>query len=217
MRSINALSSAPAVKQWLANSRQPRILHIFDHACNLINERRDVLSIVAPQIGNGPFNLVLADEVCFSTAIDIESRIVISSDQLTLGTLNINTANTKPWNPRPQWERFHAERAHLFKLLSQLRVADRQVESFVTSLAKNTDLQPLLSALASALAHADLSSARKLAAQLAGAGIGLTPAGDDALMGAMYAAWIIHPAEVASVLLQEIANTAAPLTTSLSA
>lgn len=106
---------------------------------------------------------------------------------------------------------------HLGKRLSQLRVANDPVECFVTAFAKNTDLQSLNSRFSSALAHADLSSAPKLAAQLAGLGGGLTPAGDDFMMGAMYAAWIIHPPEVAGVLVQTMANTAAPLTTSLSA
>ncbi len=36
-------------------------------------------------------------------------------------------------------------------------------------------------------------------------------------MGAVLAAWIIHPPEIARVLAEEITNTAAPLTTSLSA
>ena len=217
MRSINAISCAPAVKEWLTSSHQPRILHIFDHVCNLINERRDVLSIVTPQIGNGPFNLVLADEVCFCNAIDTETPIVTFSDQLALGILNINMANTRSWDPRPKWERLHSERDHLFKRVSQLRATDHQVESFITSLAKSTNLQSLLSAFSAALAQADLPSARKFAAQLAGLGFGLTPAGDDVLMGAMYATWITHPAEVAGVLLQETASSAAPLTTSLSA
>jgi len=39
---INATSCAPDVNDWLANSRHPRILHVIDRACNLINERRDV-------------------------------------------------------------------------------------------------------------------------------------------------------------------------------
>jgi len=60
MQSINALSLAPDVRNWLANSRQPCILHVFDHACNLISERREVLSIVTPQIRNGPFNLIVS-------------------------------------------------------------------------------------------------------------------------------------------------------------
>jgi hypothetical protein len=77
--------------------------------------------------------------------------------------------------------------------------------------------QSLISNLSSSLALADLPSSRIAAGKLAGLGAGLTPSGDDYLMGALYAAWILHPFTVASVLAQEIANTAAPLTTSLSA
>jgi hypothetical protein len=75
----------------------------------------------------------------------------------------------------------------------------------------------LASNLSSALAGADISSAKTIATQLAGLGIGLTPTGDDFIMGAVYAVWIIHPLENASILAEEITKTAAPLTTSLSA
>ena len=71
--------------------------------------------------------------------------------------------------------------------------------------------------LISALANADLSSSLTATPKIAGLGIGLTPAGDDFILGAVLAAWIIHPPEIASVLAQKITNTAVPLTTSLSA
>jgi hypothetical protein len=48
-------------------------------------------------------------------------------------------------------------------------------------------------------------------------GIGLTPAGDDLILGAMYAIWIIHPPGWAQLLARDVADEAAPLTTSLSA
>jgi hypothetical protein len=80
-----------------------------------------------------------------------------------------------------------------------------------------TNYQSLVSDLCSALATVDLSSALKIASKLTGLGAGLTPAGDDFILGAIYAAWIIHPPEIASVLAERITNAAAPLTTSLSA
>ena len=168
MLSINAISLAPSVEEWLAKSRQPRILHIFDRACNLINEHREVLSIVTTQIGNGPFNLVLADDIRFSTALKIESPIVISSDQLILGALNVNLVNTRLWNPCPDWARLRTRKAHLFRQLSQLPVTNDSVQSLTTDFTNNTDLRSPLFALSASLVHADLSSARKLAAQLAG-------------------------------------------------
>jgi len=75
----------------------------------------------------------------------------------------------------------------------------------------------LISDLSLALANANLPPSLVAAKKLAGLGQGLTPAGDDFILGAVLAAWIIHPPEVASVIAEEITNVVAPLTTSLSA
>jgi len=238
MQSINALSLAPDAHDWLVNSYHPRILHIFDHACNLINERREVLSIVTPQIGNGPFNLVIEDEsILFSNQIKVESSISIEPNQLIISDIAINTHNAKLWSPRPDWEMLHAEKDDIAKLL----LTNYQKCGLDTPFATNaqgysttalqselpiTNLQPFdtasplrasLQSLISAIATADIQSSIISASKLAGLGIGLTPAGDDFILGAMYAAWIIHPFEQARVLVKEITNTTAPLTTSLSA
>ncbi len=201
MQSLHALSLAPGARDWLANSRYPRILHVFDGACNLINERRELLSIVTAQIGNGPFNLVVEDDVCFSSHLDLRSPISISTNVLTLGNLTITASNTKLWSPRPDWEALHMHQDGILNRLTSLPSTGNQFSH----------------SLASSIANADLPAALTAAAQLAGSGIGLTPAGDDFIMGALLAAWIIHPPEIAQVLAEEIANTAAPLTTSLSA
>lgn len=209
MQSINALALTPEVNHWLANSQQPRILHIFDRACNLINERREVLSLVTPQIGNGPFNLVLENAICFSEYLSLKSQVTVSRKQLHLGVLTIHTSNAKPWSPRPNWERLHASRNHILPQLNQLPIANDHE-------ASPWDKSPV-SSLSSALVNADLPTTVALTSQLAGLGQGLTPSGDDFLMGAIYALWIIHAPETASVIANEIAAHAAPLTTSLSA
>jgi len=207
MQSINTLSLAPDVNDWLANSRHPRILHVFDHACNLINEHREVLSIVTPQVGNGPFNLVIEDDIFFFEYLNGQSTISIRADQLNLGTLAINTANAKLWSPRPDWERLHASRENILNHLTPFPITKYQ-PSILNSLISNLSLS---------IAAADIPSALAITFQLAGLGNGLTPAGDDSILGAVLAAWIIHPLEVAGYLAEQITNTAAPLTTSLSA
>jgi hypothetical protein len=78
-------------------------------------------------------------------------------------------------------------------------------------------ITPISNSLISSLVNTNLASSLKAAQQLAGLGIGLTPAGDDFIMGAILAAWILHPPDVASELAKEITDTVAPLTTSLSA
>ena len=110
MRFIHALSMPPNVYDWLAATHHPRILHVFDRACNLINERREVLSIVAPQIGNGPFNLVVDAKAAFLQYLNIESSISMIGDQLTLDDLDINIQTARLWTPCPDWERLHSHR-----------------------------------------------------------------------------------------------------------
>lgn len=205
MQLIGTLSLTQHVKDWLGNSSHPRILHVFDRACNLINEHGEVLSIVTPQIGIGPFNLVLEKDVLFLGYFNIESQISISADRLTFGELVIDTSNAELWNPCPDWERLHGNRAHIVHQLTKFPIPDTPLP---TSLISNFSF---------ALAKADISSIANIASKLAGLGIGLTPAGDDFMMGALYAAWIIHPSNVARMLAEEIAKTAASLTTSLSA
>jgi hypothetical protein len=241
MQPIHTLSLAPDARNWLANSRHPRILHVFDHACNLINKRGEVLSLVTPQIGNGPFNLLLEKDICFSEHLDIESPITILNDQLTLGDLTINLINAKSWSERPDWNLLYARRDDVHHQLMKLPITNypkcggfdtcmicqaNHVRCQCTPPVNHSGLlnhrylpiiQSLLSDFTSALVHVDIPTALTITSQLAGLGQGLTPSGDDFIMGAIYAAWIIHPPEIAGPLAREITNIAAPLTTSLSA
>jgi len=205
MRFIRVLSITPAVHDWLANTRRPHILHVFDKACNLINEQRKVLSIVTPQIGNGPFNAVVADHILISENLRVESPVSILNDQLIIGEINISLSDAKCWSPCPDWQILHNNLDSIARQLAALPVPDVQLPN------------SLRSGFPLALVSRDISTSMSIASQLAGAGTGLTPAGDDYILGALYAAWIIYPMETAKVFGIEISNTAAPLTTSLSA
>ncbi len=207
MQFINAVSLTTQVNDWLVNSRSPRILHVFDRACDLLNERREVLSIVTQQIGNGPFNLVIKDDIFFSEYLNVESPISIYDSQLIVGDLTINTLGAKLWSSRPDWEILRANRNSIRIQLASLPATNYQ------PFASDSPIYNLFPALI----KADHGSVKNITSQFAGLGPGLTPAGDDFIMGAIYAAWILHPFQTARMLAEEIANTAAPLTTSLSA
>jgi len=206
MELLNVFSMTSTVNDWRVNTRRPRILHIFDHACNLINERREILSIVTPQIGNGPFNLVVDDDILFSKYLKIDTQVYIFEDRLEIDNLVVDLKKAKLWNPRPDWEGLHANKETVLNQVSSLSDAYNEPASYAS----------ILSTLTRAVAHADVNISLAVAKQLAGLGIGLTPAGDDIMMGALYAAWIVHSFDVASVLAREIAETASSLTTSLS-
>jgi hypothetical protein len=193
--------------------------------------------MVTSEIGNGPFNLVVEGNVLFTEHLNSQSPVSIFPDQFTLGDLTILTADAKLWSPRPDWERLHARRSNIFYQLTKLPLIHYQARGLPLRGLRNTNfttpapacgasvaqpysttgLQSLISNLSSAFAIADISSALTITSKLAGLGVGLTPAGDDFILGSLLAAWIIHPPEIASTLAEEIANTAAPLTTSLSA
>jgi hypothetical protein len=203
---INAVSTTGPVSEWLANSTSARMLHVFDHACNLINERREVVSMVTREIGPGPFNLVVEGDVRFAQDLSLASPVFTSARQLSLGDLEIHIFDAKLWDSRPDWNMLHNKRETLLRQISPLSEIELQVSRLQCS-----------SSLSSSIAMADIPSCRNAAAKLAGLGQGLTPSGDDFLMGAVYAAWIIHPHEIAECIVTEIAKVATPLTTSLSA
>lgn len=206
-RTIKALSYTQVVYDWLEHTRHPRILHIFDAVCNLISERKEILSVVTSRIGDGPFNLVIGNGVLFSEQFNIETAISIHDNQLQIGVLAIDISNANLWNPHPGWKRLHGKRDEILNRLSSIEIS--RYRSAIPA--------PLLSSLTTSMVSADISSTIDVAKKLAGLGIGLTPSGDDIIVGALYAAWIIHPLEIASVLARGIAETTAPLTTSLSA
>jgi hypothetical protein len=210
MPTIYAVTLTENVNRWLANSLQPRILHVFDEACNLINERKEVISVVTAKIGNGPLNLVVEDGLSFSENLYAESEISIEGKNLNLGDLTINTAAAELWDPRPNWQKLYAQQDRILAQLQRLQITNSGDDVGFQL------LDCLIGDLCSAMAKADIMTASKLACHLAGLGIGLTPAGDDYLIGAMYATWILHPPDVALVLAREIAEAAAQLTTSLS-
>ena len=61
----------------------------------------------------------------------------------------------------------------------------------------------------------DVARLQEVAVELAGRGIGLTPAGDDFLAGIMLWAWLAYPAP--GPLCRALVEAAAPRTTTLSA
>lgn len=220
MQVIHASSLTDHVKSWLAASQHARVLHVFEEACNLINERGEVLSVVTQMIGDGPFNLVIDEKISFSDQLNAESKIFTQLNQLILEEIYINIDKAELWAPRPHWEMLHGKRnniLHQVVSLPKWEIAASQSALLARVPGTVQAMTPFTQPLLSAIVNADLPNSIDSANQLAGLGEGLTPSGDDFILGAVLAAWIIHPSNIASVLAEGITNTAAPLTTSLSA
>ncbi len=188
----------PRVQNWLRNGRFARVLHIFNEVVNLVNDRDDLISLAAPSVGAGPFTMLIAGD--FSPYFDIGKPVFIDSQAETLicGRLVLDTRLAPVWQPCPDWQ----------------RVKDLSFASLPLANLPSIEIEIHLQQLLRGVARGDKVMCRAGASRLAGRGGGLTPAGDDVLMGVLYALWVWYPRREWIELIME---TAVAQTTTLSA
>jgi hypothetical protein len=201
---MNAQQITPRVRRWLRNSRSARIRHLFKEVCILVNERDEVISLVSPDIGPGPFSAVLEGD--FTAGLDIHQPIALDNTKrtLTVGPLIVNYRESIIWQPRPDW--------------SRLREAD--FDKWPTAAGLPAEISRNLRLTVDGIRVDD--SAKYLAgvAGLVGWGGGLTPTGDDVLIGVLYGFWVWQPHRFhrqRREWMKTILTTAVPRTTTLSA
>lgn len=236
-----AVAVAPRARSWLRRGGLgARILNVFAPACNLIDERGEVLSLVSRQVGAGPFSLVLDGELDFRGLIGEKTQLVVYPEGLLMGDLVVDASQAQVWQPRPDWEWLRAGRERLVARLPQVKsllLESAPAGSLVDMLREPVHVgavagrdpaagygagwvaaaQLPVRQLIDGLAEEDLDGLRRAARRLAGLGPGLTPAGDDFLLGAAYALWVLYPVSRAEALVAALLSPAIPLTASLSA
>ena len=229
-----ALSVAPAAFAWLRSGLRGHILHAFDRAAYLIDEREDILLLAAPPVGMGPFTL-LADiqDRQFTKNMSIDEPAMVLQDCLWVGEFSIRLDTAAPWRAAPDWETLRGRGASWFSALPGIRHILRShgrggvFAGFVAeerfSGQRSIDEQLAVSArkaaddLLEALPSDDEATLTKSAYGLAGLGKGFTPSGDDFLMGTMFALWASMPAETARRRSRWLSEASAKRTTRASA
>lgn len=188
----------PRVIRWLENGRPARILNLFDEVCNLADDTGDVISLVTAMIGPGPFSMIL--DGAFTKSLDARMPIAVDrhTQTLTIGPLTITSKRAAVWNPKPAWHILAADASH---------------NSPPPPVLQPQIAEPLQQLLAG-IKHGSTAECRSGAYRLAGLGHGLTPTGDDVLMGVLYGLWVWYPREE---WMRLIVETAVPRTTTLSA
>lgn len=250
---LSALVLAPAAQAWLQRARAPRVLHVFDRVCNLLDETGDVLALVTPQAGEGPFSLVAVPQdrasrtseprgPGFRELVGPDARIVVRRPRLDVGALTVAWGDAPCRSPRPPWAALRARAERVVRWVPLLRGlaggtpgggsgcgVGRTREAPTRAAAGVQRLCDALAAgdaregrggverLCRGLAAGDVREACAGAEALAGRGPGLTPAGDDFLVGALHAVWALGSSGGVRPLAAAIAAAAAPRTTSLSA
>jgi hypothetical protein len=195
MKPIKVLAiSMPAFS--LLDSRTPFHVHSkFDQVCNLLTPQKTILSLLTPAIGLQPTSILLTDSQLWQTW---QNGQPVSLD-------NLDLSDCEMWDPRPDWEAVHG-----------LDLVNR-IPAFPIPFKPSDHTQKqALAALATGIQLRHPTIIQQGAEPLAGLGIGLTPTGDDFLLGVMYGLWATMPAAVAQPLCQAIVEVAVPRTTTLS-
>ena len=216
---VQAVTMTPKVQQWLGKPTAVSLLHIFDQAINLIDSEGDIISLVQPQIGAGPFAMVVDMQRPFPQHISSHDSIRKTTNGLQIGALQIGLRTATMWQPCPRWQLLQEQPLWL-QLLPDLQTAVAQHHHRLTagSPAHFVDqFYTATTAVRQAIAQPKNDQLETAVAALAGLGPGFTPAGDDFLLGLLLGLWATRP-EVAVVELARIVlQTAVPRTTQLSA
>ena len=211
-------------RAWLQSTSHARVLHLFDEVCNLISDDERVLALVSEQIGDVP-------QVCFPIRIPDSAMIVCDKERLRIGDLEIGVRGARVWDPRPDWRKLRARKGrllaglpHLITILEHTATRD-SLAGLVTRLPAPASalaaefhrrMQEPADKLVAGLRSGDASPIREGSTGLVGLGNGLTPAGDDWIVGSLLGAWIVWQESEIGRLADTVAKSATGKTTQLS-
>jgi len=182
------------------------VLSVFTGACNLVSDQDEVIALVGQRVGNGPLNIVLEEDSFLARGLEVglpvkgDGRGIRVGEALNNEPYRISLAEAEVWEPRLEgegltvdWPGLKASLAllhdHLIAqapaeslacLLAAGAAGERSVESAYRRAARGA-----IEGLLAALQVGDCQGIIVGAAALAGLGPGLTPAGDDFLLGLM--------------------------------
>ena len=240
--SARAVTIAPHAQDWLASTTTAVALHVFPHAAYLGNESDDVMALTTEVLGPGPLTVVVSGlPGTFDELLDAAETIRVDRRALTAGRFRVDLRRADRSQPRPAWEALRGNLSRLSGLgpllarsaleaappgsLAVLLRAEHPLpvsttlhdRFLIVAAAASVALMEALRGLTREAKADSLPALVSAASRLAGLGPGFTPAGDDFLLGVMYALWSTLPAPQAGAISASLAQTAAPRTTRVSA
>ena len=219
---VAARSISRPVRERLQHPFSARVLAVFERACDLVTFNGDVIALVTPQVGDGPLNIVA--DVDFAT-VEPGAEARLNEARLQIGGLEIALNNATVWEPCPDWASLRAgrdafvDRLSLLETLALRHAPAGSLLALASPPAGDPDATFATAREAAEILQTgwegDAARLQAGAAQLAGLGTGLTPAGDDFLTGLMLWGWLAHPDP--NCLCHLLVEAAGPRTTTLSA
>ena len=192
------------------------ILSTHPHAWNLCTAAGQIIALIDPRYDNGPFHIVVPPP--FLSRLPTNTAVHYQTGILSLHNIELVINKAVPWDPHLPLLQVSPADA-LFWLHETKSVKTAGICTGPT--AQVLRAQSGISSLAQGITRGDTACIHAGVVGLAGLGPGLTPAGDDFLVGLLAA---LHATTGQSVtplaqrqLALEIAAIAAPRTTRLSA
>ncbi len=180
---VTARSISLPVARFLARPRLGTVLAIFARSAYL-NLAGSVVALVAEELLNGPLNVVLSDPVPSFADLVVGDAVKASGDVVALDRWAISLRSAAPWDPRiTPWIG-----GQMVRVVPHLRVLEAGVMADVSAdHLMHARMQQALGTLRAGLSRKSPADIQRAAAGLAGLGSGLTPSGDDVLVGVMVA------------------------------
>lgn len=199
---------------WLRNTRQATVHAAFAQAANFVNDQGDWLSLTVPAVGVGPFGAIVPlAQGDWRDWLRPGMPAFIHQQTLSAGNLSVQFGAAALWDPRPDWERVSrsAPAAFWMDMAARLPPFSLYHQPYAAR------VQAALAELDAGLRAGQVSRCARAAGQLGGLGPGLTPAGDDFLLGVMIALRLGWPAGDAQAFSMAMVDTVCPRTSALSA
>lgn len=189
---LRAVSISTAVNAFLQAPRVGTVLATFTRSCYLDLAGR-IVAVVLPDLLNGPLNLVVAVDSSFTfDSLPVGAPVSSSSRLIRVGdAVEISLEQTSAWTPAVAgWDDTELPRIRAnLRMISSLLQTEAPDGSFAAYVHDPTRLQAraleAMDLLESGLAQPSAELLQTAARQLAGLGSGLTPSGDDVLVGTL--------------------------------
>ena len=169
--------------------------------------------------------------VDFTMLVEINSEVQRQGNHLRVGDLVVQWNPYHQWNPSPNWSSVRKEQQEALKTLDNITsqlISARSPDSlaiFLSSsgLASDTRIsgwqkraRVSITTLLNGLKTLDLEMMNSGVRELAGLGLGLTPSGDDFIVGVMHAIWLGTDTTQARPLCEGLLASASIRTNALS-
>jgi hypothetical protein len=175
-------------------SRFNGVIHsVFEQACNLRLDDGRLLALLAPQLGNVPHGARIAAPAGFGFArhLTVGGPVGCRADVLRMAGLSIDLGTAKPWQAELAAA---AVDLRVPQVVLAWRTAWRMLEqrprggdAQVAAMSRTIDRRGVR--LARATRHLRVGEATRAIEALIGCGPGLTPSGDDLIVGFVAGLW----------------------------